>query len=311
MKLARVSAVVAAAAIAPAVLFSSPAFAADTVPPTTVSTPDKAAETKQDAKQDGKPDAKVEDEPTKEPVKEPEKEPAKDGSAKKADENNRFAILRMLDGAGPTLREAAEAALNGTPEDRVRFLEDGQHFARLTDLRLRVSQVSSGAAHGSHVRAAAYAALEDDSPEALRHFLDVGQYEARAKDEADAAAAKEKAEKEAKDAKDAKDKADKEAQEKAEKDKADKDKSDQNKDAAENGKQDAKDDRSATGNKPKPVVVKPASSSDNAAQPAGDSTELASTGAGSATPWAVGGTAAALATGAALVLATRRRTSER
>lgn len=304
MKLARVSAVVAAAAIAPAVLFSSPAFAADTAP-TTVSTPDTAAETKQDAKAD----AKAKDEGAKEPVKEPEKEPAKD-SAKKADENNRFAIFRMLEGAGPTLREAAEAALNGSPEDRVRFLEDGQHFARLTDLRLRVTQVSSGAAHGSHVRAAAYAALKDDSPEALRHFLDVGQYEARAKDEADAAAAKEKAEKEAKeakDAKDAKDKADREAKEKAEKEKAkeaEKGKSDQDKAAA-------KDAEPATGDKPKPAVVKPAAVSDNAAQPAGGSTELASTGAGSATPWAIGGTAAALTTGAALVLATRRRTSQR
>ncbi|MGA5133817.1 hypothetical protein ACPCTO_28845 [Streptomyces olivoreticuli] len=305
MKLARVSAVVAAAAIAPAVLFSSPAVAADTVPATTASTPDKAAETTPETKPETKPDAGAKDEPakepTKEPVKEPVKEPAKDDSAEKqaakADKDNFFAILKMLNGAGPTLYEAAQAALNGTPEDRVRFLEDGQHFARLTDLRMRVTQVSSGAAHGSHVRAAAYAALKDDSPEALRHFLDVGQYEARAKDEADAAAAKEKADKDKADA------------EKAEKDKSDKDKGEAKDDKV---KQDAKGDQPATGDQQKPATVQPATASDNAPKPAGGTTELASTGAGSATPWAIGGTAAALAAGAALVLTARRRTpSER
>ncbi|GAA0360738.1 hypothetical protein GCM10010319_42770 [Streptomyces blastmyceticus] len=299
MKLARVSAVFAAAAIAPAVLFSSPAVAADTVPATTASTPDKAAETTPETKPDAGAKDKPAKEPTKEPVKEPVKEPAKDDSAEKqaakADKDNFFAILKMLNGAGPTLYEAAQAALNGTPEDRVRFLEDGQHFARLTDLRMRVTQVSSGAAHGSHVRAAAYAALKDDSPEALRHFLDVGQYEARAKDEADAAAAKEKADK---------DKADAEKEEK--------DKSDNGKDAAKDDKQDAKVDQPATGDQQKPATVQPATASDNAPKPADDTTELASTGAGSATPWAIGGTAAALAAGAALVLTARRRTpSER
>ncbi|WP_162890363.1 ALF repeat-containing protein [Streptomyces olivoreticuli] len=284
MKLARVSAVVAAVAIAPAVLFSSPAVAADTVPATAASTPDKAAEATPEKKPETKPDAGVKDKPAKEPVKEPAKEPGKE--AAKADEDNFIAILRMLKGAGPTLYEAAQAALKGTPEDRVRFLEDGQHFARLTDLRLRVTRTTNGAGH--HVKEAAKVALDSDSMEDLQHYLDVGQYEARAKDEADAAAAKEKADKDKADA------------EKAEKDKAEKDKSEAKDD---NGKQDAKGDQQ------KPATVKPAVAavSDNAAKPAGDTTELASTGAGSATPWAIGGTAAALATGAALVLTARRR----
>jgi LPXTG-motif cell wall-anchored protein len=49
--------------------------------------------------------------------------------------------------------------------------------------------------------------------------------------------------------------------------------------------------------------------SPSAVAPAGGSTELAATGAGSATPWAIGGAAVTLGAGAGLVLAARRRTA--
>ncbi|WP_367431822.1 LAETG motif-containing sortase-dependent surface protein [Streptomyces celluloflavus] len=52
-----------------------------------------------------------------------------------------------------------------------------------------------------------------------------------------------------------------------------------------------------------------AATSPNAVAPAGGSTELTSTGAGSATPWVIGGAAVALGAGAGLVVAARRRSA--
>ncbi|MEU3354042.1 ALF repeat-containing protein [Streptomyces sp. NPDC037389] len=52
------------------------------------------------------------------------------------DEDNRFAILRMLGmdkNVGPGVREAAKTALKGTPEDVRRFLEVGQYEAHAKD----------------------------------------------------------------------------------------------------------------------------------------------------------------------------------
>ncbi|MCB5906938.1 LAETG motif-containing sortase-dependent surface protein [Streptomyces pinistramenti] len=53
----------------------------------------------------------------------------------------------------------------------------------------------------------------------------------------------------------------------------------------------------------KPAVATPSASSPGA--------QLAATGAGSATPWAIGGTAVTLTAGAGLILASRRRASHK
>ncbi|NEA53118.1 chemotaxis protein [Streptomyces sp. SID13666] len=295
MKLARISAIVAAAAIAPAVLFSSPAVAAEGTQPVTTSAPDTAPDTK--------------------PA-----DPAH-GSDSSADDD-RVAILRILadKNTGRAVREAAQKALDGTPEDLRYFLEVGQYQARLQDDRVRIAQIISDGgpslqeageaaltantpeaikyflevgqykakfeddqvkvsqiinAGGPEVQKAGKAALRTGTPESIKYFLEVGQYEARAKDKAAEDAAN-------------------------------------NKPTPTPGT----GDKPTTGDQPKPgteVSGKPAAvvtSAPNAAAPAGNSgTELASTGAGDTPQWAVGGAVVAPGAGAGLVLMNRRRPS--
>ncbi|QNA70991.1 chemotaxis protein [Streptomyces sp. So13.3] len=295
MKLARISAIVAAAAIAPAVLFSSPAVAAEGTQPVTTSVPDTAPDTK--------------------PA-----DPAH-GSDSSADDD-RVAILRILadKNTGRAVREAAQKALDGTPEDLRYFLEVGQYQARLQDDRVRIAQIISDGgpslqeageaaltantpeaikyflevgqykakfeddqvkvsqiinAGGPEVQKAGKAALRTGTPESIKYFLEVGQYEARAKDKAAEDAAN-------------------------------------NKPTPTPGT----GDKPTTGDQPKPgteVSGKPAAvvtSAPNAAAPAGNSgTELASTGAGDTPQWAVGGAVVALGAGAGLALMNRRRPS--
>ncbi|MEU8584947.1 ALF repeat-containing protein [Streptomyces abikoensis] len=314
MKLVRASVLVAAVAIAPAVLFSSPAVAAGGGQPVAVPVAEKAG----DAKPGG-------------------------GSreADERDEKNRIAIFKILGdkSSGIGVREGAQKALDGTPEDRARFLEVGQYeqrliddevrvsqiinsggptvkeygkaalkkgtpeaikrfleeelpFARKTDLRIKVTQV--GGAGGPAVHKAAYDALSADTDEALNRFLEVGQYEAAKKDKAAGEAGKGK----------------------------------------DGGKDGGKDDKgakpsasaSASAGQAKPAggaeqpkqgdvagaTAKPSASASASAQGSGASangggSELAFTGAGSATPWIVGGTVVVLGAGAGLVVASRRR----
>ncbi|MFF4224626.1 LAETG motif-containing sortase-dependent surface protein [Streptomyces abikoensis] len=312
MKLARASVLVAAVAIAPAVLLSSLAVAAGGGQPVAVPVAEKAG----DAKPGG-------------------------GSreADERDEKNRIAIFKILGdkSSGVGVREGAQKALDGTPEDRARFLETGQHeqrliddevrvsqiinsggptvkeygkaalqkgtpeaikrfleeelpFARKTDLRIKVTQV--GGAGGPAVHKAAYDALSADTDEALNHFLEVGQYEAAKKDKAAGEAGKGKDG--GKDDKGAKPSASASASASA----------GQAKPAggAEQPKQ-----GDAAGATAKPSASASASAQGSGASANGGGSELAFTGAGSATPWIVGGTVVVLGAGAGLVVASRRR----
>lgn len=114
MKLARVSAVIAAVAIAPAVLLPSYANAADTgqAPGTSVPDADPGQSTQANSAQD---------------------KAAQD----KAAEEDRIAVLKMLadPSTGVSVREAAQKALDGTPQDVRRFLEVGQFDAHIIDDR--------------------------------------------------------------------------------------------------------------------------------------------------------------------------------
>ncbi|MEU9120044.1 ALF repeat-containing protein [Streptomyces sp. NPDC048506] len=364
MKLNRVSAAVAAAAIAPAVLLSSPAFAADGHKASAASAPDTASEAQKGDAQKG--------EASKDSTSSPKNA---------SDEDNRFAILKIINKAKPgsrvyeaaqeamngsaedrehflqegyelaqfaddTLRtvqissiggkavrraalealrkdthealrqflevgqyvardednsveiarilhktkrgsvlfDAAQEALDGSPEDRTRFLEAGQYAARVTDDRISALRILS--AGGPHVREAAKKALRSGEAKDVRHFLDVGQYEARKLDEAEAA--KDKNNKDSKGDENAKD-----GQESKEGKATDGDKQNQD------GANDAKKSNGTTDAK---RTVATSSTGSSGAQ-------LASTGASSATPWAIGGAAAALTVGAGLVVASRRRTA--
>ncbi|MYT27622.1 MULTISPECIES: ALF repeat-containing protein, partial [unclassified Streptomyces] len=266
-----ISSVVAAAAIAPAVLFASPAVAAETATSPASSTPDTAPDVKPDTQ----------------------------GNAK-ADENNRFAIFKILSdkNSGRGVREAAEAALNGTPEDRVRFLEVGRQKAQDDDDRVRTLRILHNG--GPKVKEAASKAL-DGTMEDIRHFLEVGQYEARAKDKADAERFAEQAAKDvAKEA--AKDAAKNKPAPNAEGNHGEATKPATGEQLKHNGGDRGADAKPAVA--PGQDTAKP---SQNTAKDTG--AQLAASGAGPTTPWAIGGTAIALTTGAGLVLASRRRTS--
>ncbi|MEU2788143.1 ALF repeat-containing protein [Streptomyces sp. NPDC007100] len=201
----RLSALVAAAAIAPAVLFSSPAVAAE-APSSANSASEQAAEATPDRPAD-KPGTRSEEEDRMElsriisaaetgSVVRQEGRKAFEGTAQDVrrfletgqyqarDTDNSIAITRLgtAKDVGPMVKDAARQALDGSPQDRVRFLETGWREAHYTDVRIRVTQIAGTG--GPAVRAAARAALIDNSDAVIQHFLDVGQYEARAKDEA-------------------------------------------------------------------------------------------------------------------------------
>ncbi|MEU7109655.1 ALF repeat-containing protein [Streptomyces stramineus] len=143
MKLSRVSLLVAAA-IAPAVLLSTPALAAG------------AAQA-----------------PVAASVS------ATEGNT--SDSDNQVAIVQLVSKyPGTAMKEAAKAALKGTPEDRVRFLETGQFVARDSDNRVAVVQAVSQYP-GRGMQEAAKAAL-NGTPEDRVRFLESGQFVARDQD---------------------------------------------------------------------------------------------------------------------------------
>ncbi|MFI9233670.1 ALF repeat-containing protein [Streptomyces rimosus] len=320
-KQARFTALLAAAAVAPAVLFSSPAVAAE-APSTARSAPDQGAETTPDEAAKQKARSELEDRikvsqiaADKNSGRQVRREANKalDGTAedvrrfletgldKARDTDNRVAVIRTLSGkyVGRNVREAVDKAMDGTPQDRVYYLEEGYRLAQRADNRVHTLQIIS--IGGPAVREAGKEALRSKDDDAILHFLDVGQYEARAKDEATRKKAEE--EKAAKE-KAAKDKAakDKAAEEKAAKDKAAKDSGKGG--AGTDGKTVTPATDVRSGGEPSSVAV-----SGNAVTPTSGGTSLAATGVSPATPWALGGAAVAVTAGAGLVIAGRRRTA--
>ncbi|MFH8748864.1 ALF repeat-containing protein [Streptomyces rimosus] len=319
-KQARFTALLAAAAVAPAVLFSSPAVAAE-APPTAKSAPDQGAEVTPDEAAKQKARSELEDRikvsqiaADKNSGRQVRREANKalDGTAedvrrfletglyKARDTDNRVAVIRTLSGkyVGRNVREAVDKAMDGTPQDRVYYLEEGYRWAQIADNRTLAVQISS--IGGPAVQEAADKAIWEGD-DAIQRFLDVGQYEARAKDEA----ARKKAEEEkAAKEKAAKDKAakDKAAEEKAAKDKAAKDGGKGG--AGTDGKTVTPATDTRSGGEPSSVAV-----SGNAVTPTSGGTSLAATGVSPATPWALGGAAVAVTAGAGLVIAGRRRTA--
>ncbi|MER5863843.1 ALF repeat-containing protein [Kitasatospora sp. NPDC002040] len=332
MKLSRVSAVLTAVALTPAILFPTSAGAADSTTPAGVSAKDA-------------PD--------------------------QADEDNLVAILRIIadKNTGRALMAAAQKAMDGTAADRVYFLTTGRYLAQLLDDRVRVARamgeggpavqaaaraaldvntaeaihefLTTGLAkaqsadrvtvsrlaetEGPAVRKAALAALEAGDYKAIGAFFNGGQEQARTEDRiattrlmsvggptvrkaANAALSGSYADiaeflnhgwakADAEDKADAKAAEDKAAAEKAAADKAAAEKAAADQAAAE---QAAKDKAAVTQAKlPGTPAVAPATTTGH--------TELAATGADSDLPWQIGGGAAALGLGAALLVASRRR----
>ncbi|MFD4398215.1 ALF repeat-containing protein [Kitasatospora sp. NPDC058478] len=152
MKLPRVSAVVAAAVLAPTVLFPSMASAADNPQPAGVSGPDTASKGTEDQ-----------------------------GTGQ--EEHDRAEVRRILADkeSGVSVREAAQKALNGTAADLRHFLDVELHDQRVIDNRVKAYQVL--AVGGPAVKKAATAALRGGTAEDVAKFLKEGQFTARAEDE--------------------------------------------------------------------------------------------------------------------------------
>ncbi|MQS39686.1 ALF repeat-containing protein [Streptomyces katsurahamanus] len=204
MKLTRLSAVVAAAAIAPAALLTSlsaPAVAADAERPSGVSAPDTAPDTASSAEEDRVEILRIlADSDTGRGVREAAQK-ALDGTAedmrhflevgqhKARYTDDRVLTTQILSAGGPGVKEAAlEALKKETPEAVREFIEVGQHKARYTDDRVLTTQILGTG--GPAVKKAALEALKKETPEAVRHFIEVGQHEARAQDNTQAKAAK-------------------------------------------------------------------------------------------------------------------------
>nr|BEK70249.1 hypothetical protein KPHV_74760 [Kitasatospora purpeofusca] len=194
MKLPKVSAVVAAAVLAPAVLFPSSASAADAPRPTGASGPDSgsagtpdAAPT--DAGQEDLDRAEVRrilaDKASGVSVREAAEKALAAGTAAALREflttglqnaryiDYRVDTVRILGVGGPAVKKAADTALRGSYADLVKFLEEGQFTARAQDDRAEVERILADPATGRLVREGAQKALDAGTPAALRHFLTV------------------------------------------------------------------------------------------------------------------------------------------
>jgi hypothetical protein len=148
VRLTRATLAVAAGALAPALLLSTPSFAGATQPPAAAAA---ASETETGSPYD---EMDVDD--------------------------LRVAIARILadpDSGRRVIREANELLDNGTPEEMRAWLETGYRLAQAEDDRVAIARILADPGISDALRAAASAALDDGTPEALRHFLEVGRYE--------------------------------------------------------------------------------------------------------------------------------------
>ncbi|MFD6323824.1 ALF repeat-containing protein [Streptomyces sp. NPDC058442] len=95
-------------------------------------------------------------------------------------EDDRVAIVRLLahpDSGKRVIREVNELLDHGTAAEIRAWLETGHRLAQFEDDSVAVFRILADPGTSDALRAAAIAALEEYTPEALRHFLEVGRYE--------------------------------------------------------------------------------------------------------------------------------------
>ncbi|MFD5948580.1 ALF repeat-containing protein [Streptomyces collinus] len=150
MRLTRGALLVAAGALAPALLFTTPAFATGTAPEAVAA-----------ASADGTPVDQM------------------------SEEELRIAILRILadEDTGRGVTREANEALDGTVEDLREFLKSGYRLAQAEDDRVAIVRIISDPDSGRGVKREATKALDTNTPEALRAFLETGHRLAQAEDD--------------------------------------------------------------------------------------------------------------------------------
>lgn len=217
MKLSRIAAAVAISALAPAVLLSSPAFATGEetgapASPTAPTAPDRPAAVQPPAEQPpavqtpaGQPDesqaeqdrktilAIIADPMASEYMKEAGRKAIADGPAAmrkfiETDQHKirlddyRILVLRLLNGAGPGLKEGITALLDdhGASLEKLRhFYEVTQHELRDDDNQVDISKLINGA--GPNLKEGAKKALKG-TPADRVEFLKTGQHHLRDQD---------------------------------------------------------------------------------------------------------------------------------
>ncbi|AGP56615.1 ALF repeat-containing protein [Streptomyces rapamycinicus] len=97
-------------------------------------------------------------------------------------EDDRVAIARILHVATQNndkrvIEEANKLLDNNSPEEMRAWLESGYRLAQAEDDAVYIARMLAAPDISDALRAAANAALDDGSPEALRYFREVGQYE--------------------------------------------------------------------------------------------------------------------------------------
>lgn len=189
---------VATAALAPALLLTGPAFAAESAPPsaTTVATASTATGSSVDDLSDDDVRvaiARILADPATGKAVHAAAQKALDGTIEDQRyfletgrwiaqaEDDRVAIARILASADPktdkaVIREANEALDTNTPEALRAFLETGHRLAVAEDDRVRVARILADPTISDALRAAAEDVI-DGTPEELRYFIEVGQYE--------------------------------------------------------------------------------------------------------------------------------------
>ncbi|MEV7858273.1 hypothetical protein AB0O86_05365 [Streptomyces hirsutus] len=195
MRLTRVTLAVAAGALAPALLLSTPSFAAPVPSPTAVAAasdtgspydgmdihdlriailriladPDSGQRVTREASQ-------LLDHGTTEEMR----AWLETGHPLAQAEDDHVALFRILadpDSGQRVTQEIHELLDHGTAEERRAWLETGHRLAQFEDDSVAVFRVLADPGISDALRAAAIAALEEYTPEALRHFLEVGRYE--------------------------------------------------------------------------------------------------------------------------------------
>ncbi|MFF9027641.1 ALF repeat-containing protein [Streptomyces iakyrus] len=152
MRLTRGALLVAAGALAPALLLTTPTFATGAAPGTT---------TVAAVPSDGTPVDEM------------------------SLDELRFAIVRILadPDSGRRVTREANAALDGTVEDMREFLKTGYRLAQAEDDRVAIVRIIGDPDSGRGVKREATEALDTNTPEALRAFLETGYRLAQAEDD--------------------------------------------------------------------------------------------------------------------------------
>ncbi|MFE5161012.1 ALF repeat-containing protein [Streptomyces sp. NPDC056697] len=88
-----------------------------------------------------------------------------------------IAVILADEDSGRGVVREANAALNGTVDDMRAFLKTGYRPAQAEDDAVYIVRMLTNPNISDALRAAVNAALDDGSPETLRYFREVGQYE--------------------------------------------------------------------------------------------------------------------------------------